>query len=78
MSDSDCLAGIAKKCLNYREKCRKRQLALKSLQNYINQLKIHFDINDRDIVKILKHIVKMEDEDNFIKKCGIYLIKKLK
>ncbi len=78
MGDSDGRTQITKKYINYREKCKKRHMALKSLCNYINQLKIHFDLNENDIIKILKQILKTKNNDNFIKSCGTYLFKKLK
>lgn len=68
MDDTDCLTQVAKKCLYYREKGKKRQMALKSTQNYINQLKFHFDLDESDVVKILKQIVREKNKDNFYKK----------
>ena len=65
MNDVYCLT---QKYLNQRETCRKRQQALKSLYNYINQLKIHFDLNEKDINSLLKHILRIKSKDNFIKK----------
>lgn len=50
----------------YLNNCRKRQQALRALYNYLNQLKIHFDLNDKDIAKILKHILKIKNKDSFM------------
>jgi hypothetical protein len=47
---------------------KKKQLALKSLNNYLEQLKIHFDLNDEDIVRILKLYIGKRNNDSFIKK----------
>lgn len=30
----------------------------KSLNNYINQLKFHFDLNDKDILELLESVLK--------------------
>jgi len=78
MGDSEGLAQITKKYKNYREKCRKRQMALKSLCNYLNQLKLHFDLNENDIIRIIKQVLKEQDTENFIKICGAYFSKTLK
>ena len=76
MYEAECLTQTSKKCVNYIEKCKKRQQALRYLYNYINQLKIHFDLSEKDIIKLLKHILKMKSKNNFFKK--IWNIFKLK
>ncbi|OGI00205.1 MAG: hypothetical protein A2Y25_05410 [Candidatus Melainabacteria bacterium GWF2_37_15] len=65
MSDASCLT---QKFLNQRDTCRKKQQALRSLYNYINQLKFHFDLSEKDIDSILRHILRIKNKDNFIKK----------
>ena len=47
---------------------KKKQSAAKALNNYMEQLKIHFDLNDRDIVKVLELALKERKKGNFIKK----------
>lgn len=47
---------------------KKNQNAAKVLNNYMNQLKIHFDLSDRDIVKVLEAALKERRGANFIKK----------
>jgi len=47
---------------------KKKQNAAKALNNYMEQLKIHFDLNDRDIVKVLELALKERKKGNFIKK----------
>jgi len=47
---------IAEKHIDLSSRQNNRQDARKSLNNYINQLKIHFDLNDEDIIEIVKTI----------------------
>lgn len=47
---------------------KKKQGAAKSLNNYMEQLKIHFDLSDRDIIKVLELALKEKRNENFIKK----------
>lgn len=37
----------------------KKQDAKRSLNNYINQLKLHFDLNAKDIVEVIEHAYKL-------------------
>ncbi len=36
---------------------KKKQIAQKSITNYLNQLKMHFDLTDNELFDILKKIV---------------------
>lgn len=47
---------------------KKKQNAARSLNNYLDQLKIHFDLNDIDVVKVLELALKERKNDRFIKK----------
>lgn len=47
---------------------KKKQNAAKSLNNYMDQLKIHFDLSERDIIKVLELSLKKRKNENFIKK----------
>ena len=47
---------------------KKTQGAAKSLNNYMEQLKIHFDLSDRDIIKVLELALKEKRNESFIKK----------
>lgn len=47
---------------------QKKQAAKKSLNNYVNQLKTHFDLNDTEIIKILDSILKSKKRNIIIKK----------
>ena len=47
---------------------KKKQNAVKALNNYLNQIKIHFDFNDRDIIKVLELALKEKKHENFVKK----------
>ena len=47
---------------------KKKQSAAKSLNNYIEQLKIHFDLSDRDTINVLEITLKERRNENFIKK----------
>lgn len=42
--------------------------AQKSLNNYLNQLKFHFELNDDEVLKILESTLKSKNNKNFIKK----------
>lgn len=37
---------------------KKKQIASKALNSYLNQLKIHYDLNDDDVAKILEHSLR--------------------
>lgn len=47
---------------------KKKQNAVKALNNFLNQLKIHFDFNDNDIIKVLELMLKEKKHENFTKK----------
>lgn len=47
---------------------KKKQNAAKSLNHYLDQLKIHFDLSDNDLVKVLELALKERRNENFIKK----------
>jgi hemerythrin-like domain-containing protein len=57
----------AEKQTDYNSKNKKYQDVKKSLNNYINQLKIHFDLNDEEIFKIVKS-VEISRRNNFLVK----------
>lgn len=65
MTDSNNLTGH---CLNYKKNYRKKQLALKALSNYLDQLKIHYDLTEGDLIKLLKFVLSVKSRDNFFKK----------
>lgn len=48
----------------------KNQYVRKYLINYINQLKIHFDLNDQEIIEVVKFTLNLYSQKNegFIKK----------
>lgn len=46
----------------------KRSDAKRSLSNYVGQLKIHFDLNDREIVNVLEAVLKSRRNTDFLKK----------
>lgn len=43
-------------------------MAIKSVQNYINQLKFHFDLDEDEVLDVLKYIIKENKKDNFYKR----------
>ena len=47
---------------------KKKQNAAKALNNYMEQLKIHFDLSDNDIIKVLELALKEKRNGIFIKK----------
>ena len=47
---------------------KKKQNAVKALNNYLNQIKIHFDFDDKDIVKVLEAALKEKKHEVFVKK----------
>jgi hemerythrin-like domain-containing protein len=47
---------------------KKRQDAKRSLNSYINQMKLHFDLNERDIVEVIEHVYRNNKNDMFKKK----------
>jgi len=65
MSDSN---NLTDNCQNQKKIYRKKQLALKSLNNYLDQLKIHYDLTEGDLVVILKLVLRVKNQDTFIKK----------
>lgn len=48
--------------------CKKKQSAARSLNIYIDQLKIHFDLNEKDTIKVLEQALKERRKENIIKK----------
>lgn len=62
---------ISNKYINKENNClkiKKIQNAKKSLNNYINQLKIHFDLNDDEIFSIIKALFESKRNNNLLKK----------
>lgn len=57
-----------KVCLSNSSKIKNNQEATKSLNNYINQLKFHFGLNDKDIIIILESLQKSRKISNPKKK----------
>jgi nitrogen regulatory protein PII len=57
--------GAAEKKFDYGSKSKKINDVKKSLNNYLNQLKIHFDVNDEDILNIVESIQKSRKKSNF-------------
>jgi len=54
---------------NGQDKIKNINSSQKSLNNYINQLKLHFDLTDKDIVKVLEFTLDLyKFENNFFKK----------
>lgn len=64
-SDSNYLT---EQCHKYKNNYRKKQQALKSLNNYLEQLKIHFDLSETDLIKILKIVLSVKNKNSLIKK----------
>lgn len=58
----------AQKRLSNNALVRKKQNAARSLNNYLDQLKIHFDLNDRDIIRVLELALKGRKNESFVKK----------
>lgn len=56
---------ITKKCM---QKRKDKQLALRSLNNYLEQLKLHYNLNDHDVANLLKIILRVKDKSDFINK----------
>ncbi|OGI17008.1 MAG: hypothetical protein A2255_10080 [Candidatus Melainabacteria bacterium RIFOXYA2_FULL_32_9] len=48
----------------------RKQNAKKSLNNYINQLKMHFDLTDDEIIDVIRYIFEQQTRNNskFLKK----------
>jgi len=42
--------------------------AKRSLNNYIGQLKIHFELDEDDIIQIMENILKLRKNERLIKK----------
>ncbi len=47
---------------------KKTQIASKSLNSYLSQLKIHFNLNDEDVVKVLELSLKERKNNTLMKK----------
>ncbi len=47
---------------------KKKQDAKKSLNNYVNQLKLHFDLNDEEIVRVLEAVLRSKKKNIILKK----------
>ena len=47
---------------------KKKADAKRSLNNYINQLKIHFDLHDEEVVNILDMVLKSKRNNCSVKK----------
>ncbi|MDD3013515.1 MAG: hypothetical protein PHC34_07425 [Candidatus Gastranaerophilales bacterium] len=58
----------AEKQTIYNSKNKKSQDVKRSLNNYINQLKIHFDLNDEEIFNIVESVQKARKNYYQIKK----------
>lgn len=56
------------RCLFFNEQTKKRSNAETSLQSYLNQLRFHYDLSEKDIVIILKHILRIKNNNVFLKK----------
>ncbi|NLF84308.1 MAG: hypothetical protein GX568_10075 [Candidatus Gastranaerophilales bacterium] len=56
---------ITKKCM---QKRKDKQLALRSLNNYLEQLKLHYNLNDHDVANLLKIILRVKNKSDFINK----------
>jgi len=58
----------AEKQTDYNSKNKKNQDVKRSLNNYINQLKIHFDLNDEEIFNIVESVQKSRKNNYCVKK----------
>lgn len=55
----------AEKQSDYNSKSKRNQDVKRSLNNYINQLKFHFDMNDEEIYNIVESIQKSRKASNY-------------
>ncbi len=44
----------------YQSDAKKKQFALKSINNYLKQLKMHFELSDKELFDILKNIISKQ------------------
>ena len=44
----------------YQSNAKKKQLALKSVNNYLSQLKMHFELSDNELFDVLKSIISKQ------------------
>lgn len=58
----------AEKRLLKRLEIKKIQEAKRSLNNYVNQLKMHFNLNEEEVVKILHAVLALKKGNKLIKK----------
>jgi len=58
----------AEKQTDYTSKSKKNQDVKRSLNNYINQLKIHFDLNDEEIFNVIESVQRSRKNNCHIKK----------
>ncbi|MFW5804127.1 MAG: hypothetical protein ACOCWG_02730 [bacterium] len=61
MSDFD---PVTQRSLKQGKIHNKKQLALKALNSYLEQLKIHYDLTEGDLIKILKIVLKIKDKES--------------
>lgn len=54
--------------LKHKKSYQRKQLAQKSLNNYLEQLRIHYDLTEGDLNKILKLTLSTKTRGNFFKK----------
>lgn len=47
---------------------KKKQNAAKSLNNYLNQLKIHFDLSETETIKVLEAVLRERKSKTISKK----------
>ena len=47
---------------------KKMQIAAKSLNSYLGQLKIHYNLNEKDVIRVLELSLKEKKNENVIKK----------
>jgi hypothetical protein len=62
MSDSE---NVTKKCMQTR---KDKQLALRSLNNYIEQLKLHYNLSESDVSNLLKIMLRIKTKSDFVNK----------
>lgn len=62
MSESD---NLTKKCI---QKRKEKQLALRSLNYYIEQLKLHYNLTDNDVSSLLKSTIKIKNKSDIMNK----------
>lgn|GEM_PF-2503715 len=59
---------MAEKNIDNNSKNKKNQEVKKFLNNYINQLKIHFDLNDEEMFNIIESVQHSRKNGNHINK----------